>query len=213
MKKWNFNISEYKKIIKNISIDKWLLMGVAGIVLVLCSDSCNSNAGNNNGIESNSVNNSESNGSVTGNIDNLSEMDSYLIDMNTYKKQLEEELKEILSSVEGAGNVQVMITFKSSSKKEVLMEEPYTESSLEESDGDGGSRKTSESIKDYTVIYSEDGNGTVIPFVISETSPKVEGVAVVAEGGDKAVVKEKITGIIKALFGIEINKIAVGKMK
>ena len=29
----------------------------------------------------------------------------------------------------------------------------------------------------------------------------------------KAVVKEKITGIIKALFGIEINKIAVGKMK
>ena len=48
---------------------------------------------------------------------------------------------------------------------------------------------------------------------MSNFMPEVEGVAIIAEGGDSPVVKEKITGIIKALFGIEINKIAVGKMK
>ena len=93
------------------------------------------------------------------------------------------------------------------------MEEPYSKSSVTEEDGDGGSRDTDEVSQDYNVIYSEGSDGTTIPFVISENSPQIEGVAVVAQGGDSAVVKEKITGIIKALFGIEINKIAVGKMK
>ena len=126
---------------------------------------------------------------------------------------LEKELESILSSVDGAGKVQVMITLKNTSTKEVLMEEPYSESNVTEHDGDGGSRDTNEKSQDYHVIYKESSDGTMIPFVVSEISPQVEGVAVVAEGGDSAVVKEKITGIIKALFGIEINKIAVGKMK
>ena len=46
-KKWTFDISEIKKIIKSISIDKWILIGAAGIVLVLCSDSCNGSGATN----------------------------------------------------------------------------------------------------------------------------------------------------------------------
>ena len=67
--------------------------------------------------------------------------------------------------------------------------------------------------KDESVIYDENNNSNKSPFVVSNYMPKVEGVAVIAKGGDSPLVKEKITGIIKALFGIEINKIAVGKMK
>ena len=133
--------------------------------------------------------------------------------MDAYTQNLEKELESILSSVDGAGKVRVMITLKNTSTKEVLMEEPYSESNVTEHDGDGGSRDSNEKSQDYHVIYKESSDGTMIPFVVSEISPQVEGVAVVAEGGDSAVVKEKITGIIKALFGIEINKIAVGKMK
>lgn len=212
-KKWTFDISEIKKIIKSISIDKWILIGAAGIVLVLCSDSCNGSGatnddtGNNAGAKMLSGQQEES--TITENIS----YETYVNDMDAYTQNLEKELESILSSVDGAGKVRVMITLKNTSTKEVLMEEPYSESNVTEHDGDGGSRDTNEKSQDYHVIYKESSDGTMIPFVVSEISPQVEGVAVVAEGGDSAVVKEKITGIIKALFGIEINKIAVGKMK
>lgn len=212
-KKWTFDISEIKKIIKSISIDKWILIGAAGIVLVLCSDSCNGSGatnddtGNNAGAKMLSGQQEES--TITENIS----YETYVNDMDAYTQNLEKELESILSSVDGAGKVRVMITLKNTSTKEVLMEEPYSESNITEHDGDGGSRDSNEKSQDYHVIYKESSDGTMIPFVVSEISPQVEGVAVVAEGGDSAVVKEKITGIIKALFGIEINKIAVGKMK
>ena len=227
-KKWTFdskklNINELKKIIKSISLDKWFLIGAAGLVLVLCSDSCQGDNGGSTDSTDNGNTGSLYNSlySDTGSSSDDSESagydsagyESYMSDLDRYTAALEEKLENILMSVEGAGKVQVMITLKNTSTKEVLMEEPYSRSNVTEEDGDGGSRDTDEISQDYHVIYSEGSDGTTIPFVISENSPQVEGVAVVAQGGDSALVKEKITGIIKALFGIEINKIAVGKMK
>ncbi len=199
--------------IKKISIDKWMLMGLAGFVLVLCSDSCSGGSGDklssdkgNSGVSNSSY--GTSSGSDSLNISSVADTS-----LDTYIDSLESQLEEILSSVDGVGRVNVMITLKGSSTKEVLMEEPYTESLVDETDSEGGVRNNSEKSQDYRVIYEENGDGDTVPFVISETTPDIAGVAVVAEGGDSATVKEKITSIIKALFGIEINKIAVGKMK
>lgn len=202
-KKIKLDFTNIKKTIKTITIDKWLLMGAAGIVLVLCSDSCQSSLTDKDGKEN-----------ISGNINAYSSV-SENTDTNAdgYVEKLEKRLEDMLCSVEGAGKVKVMITLKSTSQKEVLTEEPYTEKRVSEDDGDGGSRDTYEKSQDYNVIFQENTDGGTIPFVVSESSPKVEGVAVIAEGGDSPVVKEKITNIIKALFGIEINKIAVGKMK
>lgn len=215
-KKWTFgniNIGGIIKVIKGISLDKWFLIGASGLVLVLCSDSCQGDStvkkNNSDSIVDSSLYNTdenmESDSESVGASNYVNELDSYTL-------ALENKLEDILMSIEGAGKVKVMITLKNTSTKEVLMEEPYSEANVTEKDGDGGSRDTNEKSQDYHVIYKE-GDGTTIPFVISEHSPEVDGVAVVAEGGDSALVKEKITGIIKALFGIEINKIAVGKMK
>ena len=220
--KWKFkniNISGIIKGIKSISLDKWFLIGAAGLVLVLCSDSsCAGNASDNkNGGGTGNTGLFASDDKIGYKTENINATDEskimYMDELDKYTIALEEKLKNILMSVEGAGKVQVMITLKSTSTKNVLMEEPYSEKNMSEKDGDGGSRDTYENSHDYHVIYMEDANGTSIPYVISEFSPQVEGVAVVAQGGDSAIVKEKITGIIKALFGIEINKIAVGKMK
>lgn len=202
-KKIKLDFTNIKKIIKTITIDKWLIMGAAGIVLVLCSDSCQSSYSDKDGKEN-----------ITGNINAYSSVtENTDIDVDAYVENLEKRLEDMLCSVEGAGKVKVMITLKSTSKKEILTEEPYTEKRISEDDGDGGRRDTYEKSQDYNVIFQDDADGGTIPFVVSESSPKVEGVAVIAVGGDSPVVKEKITNIIKALFGIEINKIAVGKMK
>ena len=47
----------------------------------------------------------------------------------------------------------------------------------------------------------------------SESNPQVEGVLVIAEGGDKSSVKEEIIGAAQALFGIEPHKIKIMKME
>jgi stage III sporulation protein AG len=181
--------------IKSISIEKWLLIGGAGVVLILCSDLF----GTGDKKETK----------------NLSDVNSYVNvdDTDKYVSSLEDKLEHIISKLEGVGAVQVMVTVKNSSTKEVLKENDVTEKDLKESDSSGGVRESNEQSKNESVIYDEFDNSKKSPFVVSNFMPEVEGVAVIAEGGDSPVVKEKITGIIKALFGIEINKIAVGKMK
>lgn len=209
-KKMDIDIYKYIGMLKKISIDKWILIGLASLVLVLCSDSCSSTSLEDKEIKEdkdyslygNSANNS-GNGAVS----------SVSVSMEDYTNTLERELEDILMSVEGIGQVKVMITLENSATKQVLMEEPYTESYVNESDSDGGTRDNREKSQDYRVIYEENGNGITSPFVITESTPDIAGVAVVAQGGDSVIVKEKITSIIKALFGVEINKIAVGKMK
>jgi stage III sporulation protein AG len=181
--------------IKSISIEKWLLIGGAGVVLILCSDLFGT------GDKKETKNSSDVNSYV--NVD----------DTDKYVSSLEDKLEHIISKLEGVGAVQVMVTVKNSSTKEVLKENDVTEKDLKESDSSGGVRESNEQSKNESVIYDEFDNSKKSPFVVSNFMPEVEGVAVIAEGGDSPVVKEKITGIIKALFGIEINKIAVGKMK
>lgn len=46
-----------------------------------------------------------------------------------------------------------------------------------------------------------------------EEGSEVEGVVVVAEGAENALVKEKIQDIVVALFPIEVHKIEIVKMK
>lgn len=203
-KRFKFDVKKFKDVIKTITIDKWLLMGAAGVVLILCSESCQGSASTDN------VNN-QKNGNNTAQSEYEKNDTIEYNSQDDYVELLENRLEDMLTSVEGVGNVKVMITLKNTATKEVLKEEPYTENIIKEEDGDGGSRDTSEKSQDYRVIYESDSEGNSIPFIISEASPKVEGVAVIADGGDSPIIKEKITNIIKALFDIEINKIAVGK--
>ena len=192
------NVLPLKSIIKNITVEKWLLIGGAGIMLILCSDSCGGKGADKKEEIATEID------------DNTGTMS---LDSEKYVKNLEKKLEELIEDIDGAGDVEVMITVKNSSTKEVLTESAITENKLQETDSNGGRRDSYEATKDENVVLTEEGNSVKSPFIISEATPQVEGVAVIAKGGDSPVVKEKITGIIKALFGIEINKIAVGKMK
>ena len=130
--------------------------------------------------------------------------------LNTYTKDLEQRLSGILSQIDGAGDVNVMITMKSSSEKVLDKDVESDHEVVTESDSQGGSRQTNSSTKKESTVY--DGNGTdESPYVSKELSPKVEGVIVLADGGGNAVVKENISEAVQALFDIEPHKIRVMK--
>ena len=64
-------------------------------------------------------------------------------------------------------------------------------------------------VKDQPPV--ETGNGEETPYVKQELSPRIEGVLVIADGGDNAIVIENITEAVQALFGVDTHKIKVMK--
>lgn len=122
--------------------------------------------------------------------------------------ELERRMAQILSQIEGAGNVKVMLTFSMAEQKIVAQEEKREESSTEESG------KSTESLRTETsVVMLEDGRGSLSPLVLSETAPTVEGVVIVAEGGGNPTVCAALNSAAQALLDVPAHKIAVLKMK
>lgn len=124
---------------------------------------------------------------------------------------METRLQNILCRMEGAGNVRVMITQKSSGEKVVEKDIPSSDRDTQEQD-ESGNRSTVERNRDEVTVYEKDENGSQTPYVTQEFAPQIEGVLVLAEGGDNAVVIKNITDAVMALFNLEAHKIKVMKM-
>ena len=112
----------------------------------------------------------------------------------------EKRLEELLSLTEGAGNVRVMITYKNNGNI-VLAENKANEESREDS--------SSTYRQESNVVL----NGEEQPLILSEGSPEIEGVLIVAEGGENVEVKNGLIRAAEALLGVEPHKIEVLKMK
>lgn len=61
------------------------------------------------------------------------------------------------------------------------------------------------------VLNQMQGVGEVQVMITYQEDKSVEGVVVVAEGGDNAVVVQNITGVVQALFDVDSHKIKVIK--
>ena len=134
--------------------------------------------------------------------------DTTVYDSGDYQEELENQLEEILSKMDGVGKVKVMITLEASSK-EVVEKDWSTSQSTNQNDME---IQTGTSVsKEETTVYADTNAGN-IPYVIQEIYPEVEGVLVVAEGGDNSYVNLAITDAIQALFGIDVHKIKIVKM-
>lgn len=75
---------------------------------------------------------------------------------------IEEKLKNILSKIDGVGEVDVLITYSNTSEIVPLYNEDSKESTTEETDKEGGTRKINESTSKKDIIYKEN-NGEKEP--------------------------------------------------
>jgi len=132
---------------------------------------------------------------------------------DSIESQFESRLAEILCNVQGVGNVSVMLTINSKGETIVEKDVSKTEKTSLETDSTGGTRNTTEIASDEVTVYLEDENGKQVPYVIKELEPTVEGVIVIAEGGDDPIVVKEISEAIMALFSVQAHKIKVMKME
>lgn len=131
----------------------------------------------------------------------------------TYTASMDERLEKILSQITGVGEVDVMITYETST--EVVPASNVTKSlqTTKESDSQGGTRTTTqENITEQIVTVSgNDYKNT--PVVIKEIKPIVRGVIVVAEGAGDPQVKNALIDAVTTIFQIKSHKVKVYEKK
>ncbi|MDW2797160.1 stage III sporulation protein AG [Clostridium boliviensis] len=131
-------------------------------------------------------------------------------EQRTYEQELEARVKKILKTVDGVGQVEVMIVLKSSEEKVLRVDKDNSSSSTEENDTSGGTRKiTSAELKESTILTGQGEN--TAPIVEKEIRPEIEGIIISAQGGGSPTVKAEISSAMEALFNLPPHKIKVLK--
>lgn len=128
------------------------------------------------------------------------------------KNDMEEELENILSNINGVGNVKVLLTYSQTSTIVPMYDEDLVESNIEETDTEGGVRKTTEINSKKSIIYKE-SSGEKEPITQSVITPKVEGAIITAQGANNIDVKTNIVQAVEAVTGLATHKIQVFEMK
>lgn len=130
-----------------------------------------------------------------------------------YAAWWEEKLEESLRCVEGAGQVRVLIMLAGSEEQVLARDGKEEVSDTQETDAAGGMRHVSETKLDRSVVRTVDEWGQEVPLVVRTIAPKVEGVVVIAQGAGSEQVREDIIEAIQVLFDVDMNRIAIIKMK
>jgi len=110
---------------------------------------------------------------------------------------LQEQLSEILSKVEGAGDVSVMLTVRSGMERVLAANREENEQDSEWE------------LREEIVVISGEGGEEAI--LIRQNYPTFQGALVVCPGGDDPEVRLNITRALSALTGLSSSRITVCK--
>lgn len=131
--------------------------------------------------------------------------------METRRETLQQNLENIISSIDGAGKSKVLVTFENSVETVYATEEKKNkEASEDKAEGEVTRKKeTDDCEKKYITI--KDGEGTEHALAVTEIEPKVKGVVAICQGGDNPVVKQKVTEAITTALNITSKRVCVIK--
>lgn len=113
-----------------------------------------------------------------------------------YTARLEQELQQMISQIEGAGETAVMITLEGS--RETI----YAQS--EKNGGEGGSRESSPVLR-----KASSGEEALVEMT---WEPEIRGVAVVCQGGADITVAARVTELVSVVLGVPSHRISIAKM-
>ena len=114
---------------------------------------------------------------------------------DSYEEDIEKRLTSIVSSINGAGRTEVMVTLASGDENVYAVKEKSSDGSKE---------------REYIVIDSDKNESGLLLKVIE---PEIRGVAIVCEGADSAKVRQEIISSVSAVLGISTNRISIAKIK
>lgn len=193
---------EYQKLMKNKKFFNLIIIVLVVLFLLLASSSLNFNKlSNKNNLSDVSGTTKVNTGEATMNED-----------LQNYENTQKEELKKMLQSIDGVGNVEVMIYFESGETKVPAVNDNKQTSNTEEKDTNGGTRLTEQETGGSTIVMQSDSNGTE-PFITKVYKPQITGVLIAAEGAESSKLRYDIQEAVSSLYNISLDKVNVYPMK
>lgn len=125
-----------------------------------------------------------------------------------YQTKVQYQLEEILSSIEGVGGVDVMVTIENEGKSEIAYSKNESQSVTKEKDDQGGERITDQKETSNNPIMSNK-NSENTPFVIKENMPEISGVMVVADGAKNPEIKYQLSQAVQTALGLPSHKVVI----
>ena len=130
--------------------------------------------------------------------------DSY----DAYSRQLEERLEAIVSSIDGAGKTEIMVTLQNGVR---YIYASADKTSIDTSEKGEESRESRENTENSYIIMETDNGEEAL--VCTQLMPSVEGVVIVCEGAGDPQVAEQIRAAVTTALGISPNRVCIALMK
>ena len=125
---------------------------------------------------------------------------------------LQQDLENILQTMEGVGKVKVLINYAETSTTVAMYNETKTESTTEEKDTEGGTRNVTQTDIQKEIAYTNE-TGESAPITEKIIMPIIEGAVITAEGAGNINVKTNIISATQAVTGLATHKIQVFQMQ
>ena len=129
------------------------------------------------------------------------------------ERALEARLEEFFGLVEGAGRVRVMISPLAGRETVFAVDTNLSNSYSKEEDSQGGTRETRQYQSQQQTVIITDRQGVGRPLVVREIEPGIQGIVIIAEGGDSPFVRDALTRAAMAMLGLDAHLIQVLTMK
>lgn len=119
---------------------------------------------------------------------------------------LEKRLENILTKIEGVGDVSVSIVYAEGSTREYAVNVSTTAKEIQEKDQSGGLRTTNEKTESGQMVVVE---GNAQPVLVKESMPVIQGILIVAAGVENPLVKEKLFKAVQTLLQIPAHRVTI----
>lgn len=118
---------------------------------------------------------------------------------DTYKRQIESELKEIIGKINGVGTLEVMVTIEGTTE--------YVYAEEVDTDNDKDGEKTNEKYQSRIVMNEKDGDKEAL--VKKIIKPQISGVIIVCQGGGDLSIKERVIKAVSTALNLPAGRICV----
>ena len=125
-------------------------------------------------------------------------------DPEDYRRRMERELEGILSKVEGAGRVSVLLTLRSG---------PTDSYQTDISTNSRGAGENGAQERQEKTVMRQQGSAYNEPILVTRAYPSFQGALIVCQGAGDPAVQYRILEAVAALLGLGAHQITVVKMK
>ncbi|MGI5908340.1 MAG: hypothetical protein ACOX8O_06885 [Christensenellales bacterium] len=124
---------------------------------------------------------------------------------------IEQRLARVLSSISGAGEVEVMVTYESGSQLVPAMNTKTQTDTQEQNQSGNQSTTKSETTSNELVTVQKEGSSEAV--VLREDQPKVRGVVVIAKGAGDISVRMQLAQAVCTVLDVDPSQVEVFVMK